>query len=126
MASLLKLVGRTRPLLGAHTGRIVPNVAAAKKGFGFIQVSGRDMTQPQVFLHATELQQEQVLNRDGTPMRQIVFGECEFDIEAQEDGKERAVNVTAVGGGLLPPSPFMVRVRDGTVGEGQAQASASM
>ena len=46
------------------------------------------------------------------------------DIETRpEDGKEYAVNVTAVGGGELPMNPLMQRIADGTAGQPQQQAS---
>lgn len=56
------------------------------RGFGFIKVDGRDSD---VFVHISELRSI------GRPPR--IGDEISFDIESQEDGKERAINCKVKG-----------------------------
>lgn len=70
-------------------------VVSWKKGFGFIE----DQEKKQHFVHFSALQVE-----EGGFRALDVGQEVEFQV-SEQDGRTRAENVTAVGGGLLPSGP---------------------
>ncbi len=90
-------LARSFPLLGNTKGSVVSWMPG--RGFGFIQ--GPD--QKQYFVHHSAIKVE-----DGAYRGLTVGQEVEFDAATQDDGKTRADNVTAIGGGALPgaPKPF--------------------
>lgn len=71
-------------------------VVSWKKGFGFIE----DQEKKQYFVHFSALQVE-----EGGFRALDVGQEVEFQASTGDDGRTRAENVTAVGGGPLPSGP---------------------
>jgi cold shock CspA family protein len=99
-------LARSMPLFGASQGKVSNWIPG--RGFGFI----KDAQEKEHFVHHSAVKCEPGAYRGLT-----VGQEVEFDVVTQ-DGKTRAENVTAIGGGDLPgaPKPFNEGGRGGRGG----------
>lgn len=69
-----------------------------KKGFGFIApTSANSPTTEEIFVHQTSI------HSDGEYRTRVEGSEVEFEIEKEDSGKLKAVNVTSPGGGPIKP-----------------------
>ena len=82
----------TKFCMGTNSGRVVRWLD--NKGFGFIQRADND---GEVFVHQSAIRMQGF--RSLAEQQDV-----EFDVESDHMGREKAINVTAVGGG--DPKPY--------------------